>query len=70
MPHGFRELLEKITSEKTLGLPPPFCIFHTLRVVELIGEKAIGCSKLAEELEIGDLLCACYKQGPKALERV
>ena len=54
MPPAFRQLLEKIASEKAPGPSPTFSIFHILRAVELVAEKAIGRSKLAEELEVGE----------------
>jgi len=54
MPYAFKQLLEKVTSEKAPGPSPKFSLFHILRAVELIAEKKIGRSKLAENLEIGE----------------
>lgn len=54
MPQAFKQILEKIAGEKAPGPSPTFSIFHMLRAIELIAEKAIGRSKLAEELEVGE----------------
>jgi len=54
MPHAFKEILEKITREKAPGPSPTFSVFHMLRAIELIGKKAIGRSKLAKELGVGE----------------
>ncbi len=54
MPHTFKQLLEKITGEKAPGPYPTFSVFHMLRAIELIAEKTIGRSKLAEELKVGE----------------
>jgi predicted transcriptional regulator len=54
MPHAFKQVLEKITSEKVPGPSPTFSIFHMLRAIELIANKAIGRSKLAKELGVGE----------------
>jgi len=54
MPHGFKQILEKITGEKAPGPSPTFSVFHMLRAIELIAKKAIGRSKLAEELGVGE----------------
>lgn len=54
MPHAFKQILEKITGEKAPGPSPTFSVLHMLRAVELIAEKAIGRSKLAEELGVGE----------------
>lgn len=54
MPHAFKQILEKITSEKAPGPSPTFSILHMIRAIELIAKKAIGRSKLAEELEVGE----------------
>jgi Mn-dependent DtxR family transcriptional regulator len=54
MPHRFKKLLEKITREKAPGPSTTFSIFHMLRAIELIAERTIGRSKIAEELEIGE----------------
>jgi len=54
MPYTFKQLLEKITSEKAPGPSPTFSVFHILRAIELIAEKTIGRSKLAENLKVGE----------------
>jgi len=54
MPHAFKQILEKITSEKAPGPSLTFSILHMLRAIELIAEKAIGRNKLAEELGVGE----------------
>lgn len=54
MPYLFKQLLEKITIEKAPGPSPTFSIFHMLRAIELIAEKTIGRSKLAENLNVGE----------------
>ena len=54
MPCAFKQLLEKITSEKAPGPSPSFSVFHLLHAIELISEKAIGRSKLAENLKVGE----------------
>jgi len=54
MPYAFKQLLEKITSEKAPGPSPTFSVFHLLRATELIAEKKIGRSKLAENLKVGE----------------
>jgi len=54
MPPAFKRILEKITGEKVPGPSPTFSVFHMLRAIELIANKAIGRSKLAEELGVGE----------------
>jgi len=54
MPYTFKQLLEKIISEKAPGPSPTFSLFHMLCAIELIAEKSTGRSKLAEELEVGE----------------
>lgn len=54
MPHPFRRLLERIATEKAPGPSPAFSIFHLLRAIELVGEKPVGRSKLAENLSVGE----------------
>ena len=54
MPYLFKQLLEKITTEKAPGPSPTFSIFHMLRAIELMAEKTIGRSKLAENLNVGE----------------
>jgi len=54
MPYTFKQLLEKIISEKASGPSPSFSVFHLLHAIELISEKTIGRSKLAENLNVGE----------------
>jgi len=54
MSYAFKQLLEKITSEKAPGPSASFSVFHILRALELISEGTIGRSKLAENLEVGE----------------
>lgn len=54
MPYAFKQVLEKIAREKAPGPSPKFSVFHILRAVEIIAEKAIGRSRLAENLEVGE----------------
>ena len=54
MPPAFKRILEEITGEKVPGPSPTFSVFHMLRAIELIANKAIGRSKLAEELGVGE----------------
>jgi predicted transcriptional regulator len=54
MPYLFRQLLEKIVTEKAPGPSPTFSVFHLLRAIELIAEKTTGRSKLAEDLNVGE----------------
>lgn len=52
MPY-IKKLLEKISEEKAPGPAPTFSILHVLKALELIAEKSIGRTKLAEELNLG-----------------
>ena len=54
MSHKFKQLLEKLSSEKAPGPSPSFSMFHLLHAIELISEKTIGRSKLAENLKVGE----------------
>jgi predicted transcriptional regulator len=54
MPYTFKQRLEKITSEKAPGPSPSFSVFHLLHAIELISEKTIGRSRLAENLNVGE----------------
>lgn len=54
MPYNkVKKSLEKIAGEKAPGPAPTFSVLHLLRVIELVAEKPIGRTKLAEELNIG-----------------
>jgi predicted transcriptional regulator len=54
MPSTFRQFLEKIRGEKAPGPSPAFSVFHVLRAIELIAEKPVGRSRLAQELRVGE----------------
>lgn len=54
MPQAFKQLLEKLMSEKAPGPFPTFSIFHLLRAIELMAEKTMGRGKLAENLNVGE----------------
>ena len=54
MPYKFKQLLEKIASEKAPGPSPSFSVFHLLRAIELIAKKTIGRAKLADGLNVGE----------------
>ncbi len=54
MPYTFKQILEKIASKKAPGPSPTFSTYHLIRVIELISEKPIGRSKLAENLNVGE----------------
>jgi predicted transcriptional regulator len=54
MPYKFKQLLEKIASEKAPGPSPSFSVFHLLRAIELISEKTMGRAKLADGLNVGE----------------
>jgi predicted transcriptional regulator len=54
MPYLFKQLLEKIVAEKAPGPSPTFSVLHMLRSIELMAEKPIGRSKLAEHLDVGE----------------
>jgi predicted transcriptional regulator len=54
MPNAFKQFFEKLTEEKAPGPSPSFSVFHLLHATELIAEKPIGRSKLAERLSVGD----------------
>jgi len=48
-----KKFLERIVSEKAPGPSPTFTIFHIIQAIEIMAQKPIGRSKLAEELKIG-----------------
>ena len=54
MPYQFKRFLEKLSSEKAPGPLPSFSLFHMLHAIEVIAEKKIGRSKLAESLSVGE----------------
>ncbi len=54
MPSSFKQILQEVTSEKAPGPSPAFSVFHVLRAIELLAEKTIGRSRLAEELKVGE----------------
>jgi predicted transcriptional regulator len=51
---AFKRILERIASEKAPGPTPSFTLVHLLLAMELIAEKEIGRSKLAESLGVGE----------------
>jgi len=53
MYHKLKEI-EKIIREKAPGPSPTFTIFHIMHAIELIAQKPIGRSRLAEELNVGE----------------
>ena len=54
MPFAFKQILEKIASEKAPGPTPSFTIVHLLLAVEVIAKKETGRGKLAENLGVGE----------------
>ncbi|MEM1563367.1 MAG: DUF4443 domain-containing protein [Candidatus Bathyarchaeia archaeon] len=54
MPSEVKNILEKIVSEKVIGPAPTFSVLHILRAMEIVSEKPVGRSKLAQELKIGE----------------
>lgn len=54
MPLKFKQLLEKLTSEKAPGPSPTFSVLHLLRALELVAEGPVGRAKLAESLGVGE----------------
>jgi len=49
-----KRFFEEMTKEKAPGPSPTFTLFHLLHALELIAEKPIGRSKLAENLNVGE----------------
>ena len=54
MPYEFKQILEGITGEKVPGPSTTFSVFHIIRAIGFIANKAVGRSKLAEELAVGE----------------
>jgi hypothetical protein len=54
MPRTFKQFLEKLAGEKAPGPTPSFSVFHLLLALELIANKSVGRSKLAQELGVGE----------------
>lgn len=54
MSSKFKQLFERITSEKAPGPSPIFSTFHMLLAIELIAGRTIGRNKLAENLKVGE----------------
>jgi hypothetical protein len=54
MSSTFRQVLKKIATEKAPGPSPTFSVLHVLLAIELMSEKPIGRSRLAESLEVGE----------------
>jgi predicted transcriptional regulator len=54
MPDDFKQLLEKVMSERAPGPSPSFSVFHLLHAIELMAEGTIGRNKLARSLNVGE----------------
>jgi predicted transcriptional regulator len=54
MPFAFKQILEKIASEKAPGPTPSFTVIHLLLAMELVAKKETGRGKLAENLGVGE----------------
>jgi predicted transcriptional regulator len=54
MPMTFKQTLDALVNEKAPGPSPSFSVFHLLLALELMGEKSIGRSRLADELNVGE----------------
>jgi Mn-dependent DtxR family transcriptional regulator len=54
MPHSFKQLLDRIMSEKAPGPSPTFSVLHMLQAIEIISEKAVGRNRLAQILGVGE----------------
>jgi len=54
MSTAFKQLLEKVTTERNSGPSPTFSVIHLIRTLDLIGEETAGRNKLAESLGIGE----------------
>ncbi|MEM2098748.1 MAG: DUF4443 domain-containing protein [Candidatus Bathyarchaeia archaeon] len=54
MTNTFKQLIEKIASEKAPGPSTTFSTAHIFFALELMAEKPIGRNKLAEKLQIGE----------------
>jgi predicted transcriptional regulator len=49
-----KQILEKLSHEKAPGPSPTLTVFHLIAAIELIAEKPVGRSKLAESLDVGE----------------
>jgi predicted transcriptional regulator len=54
MPAMLKKLVENLVGEKAPGPTAAFSVPHLLLALELIAEKSLGRSRLAEELEVGE----------------
>ncbi|MGQ9530229.1 MAG: DUF4443 domain-containing protein [Candidatus Bathycorpusculaceae bacterium] len=54
MSYTFKQLLEKIASEKAPGPSPTFSLFHIVYAMEIMAKKPIGRSMLADNLKVGE----------------
>jgi len=54
MSYTFKQLLEKIASERAPGPSPSFSLFHILKAMEIMAEQPIGRGMLAENLKVGE----------------
>lgn len=50
----FKQILEKIVRKRAPGPSPTFSIFHILYTLQLLAERTMGRSKLAERLGVGE----------------
>ncbi|MBS7632623.1 DUF4443 domain-containing protein [Candidatus Bathyarchaeota archaeon] len=54
MPYRFKQILEKIASERPQGPAAAFTVFHLITAMEVIAAKPIGRAALAASLNIGE----------------
>ncbi|MGB9778011.1 MAG: DUF4443 domain-containing protein [Candidatus Bathyarchaeales archaeon] len=54
MSYAFKQILEKIASEKAPGPSPSFSLFHILNAIEVMAKQPIGRGMLAENLKVGE----------------
>ncbi|MEM1539118.1 MAG: DUF4443 domain-containing protein [Candidatus Bathyarchaeia archaeon] len=54
MSFSIKKFFEKVAGERAPGPAPTFSVLHLMRTLELVAEKPIGRSKLAQELKIGE----------------
>jgi predicted transcriptional regulator len=54
MPSTLKQIIEELVKEKAPGPNPSFSTFHFLLALELIAEKSVGRTRLAQELGIGE----------------
>ncbi|MEM3700493.1 MAG: DUF4443 domain-containing protein [Candidatus Bathyarchaeia archaeon] len=54
MSHAFKQILEKIASERAPGPSPTFSLFHILNAIDVMAKQPIGRGMLAENLKVGE----------------